>query len=100
MFLGAHEKALRASLCKLLRLLVKDNLGVALDLIFCFDLEPETDMRGSLGGELILRAMALVAYAVITLLSRKEGNSFNIYRNKAKYHVSRNELRKCQNDKA
>ena len=86
-FLGAHEKALRASFCKLLRLLVKDNLGGAPDLAFCFGLDPETDMRCSLGGELMLTAIALAAYVVITLLSRKEGNSFNIYRNKGKHHI-------------
>lgn len=79
-FLGVHEKALRASFCKLLRLLVKDDRGGTTDLVFGFGLDPDTDIWCSLGGEQILTAMALVAYAVITLLSRKEGNSFNIYR--------------------
>lgn len=45
-------------------------------------------MRCSLGGELILTSIALVAYVVTTWLSRKEGNSFNIYRNTGK----------CQNE--
>lgn len=56
-------------------------------LVFCFGLDPKTDIRCSLGGEIILTAMALVAYAVITLLSRKEGNSLSIYRDKAKYII-------------
>jgi len=86
-FFGAHEKALRASFCKLLRLLVKDDLCGAPDLVFCFGLDPETDMRCSLGGELILTAIALVAYVVITWLSRKEGNSFNIYRSTGNHYI-------------
>lgn len=77
-FRGVQEKALRASFCKLLRLLVKEDLVGAPALVFCLDLGPKTEIRGSLEGELMLTAIALAAYAIITLLSLKEGNSLTI----------------------
>jgi hypothetical protein len=65
---------------KLLRLLEKDNLGVAPDINSYFGLDFETNMRCFLGGKPILTAITLVAYVVIiTWLSRNDENSFNIY---------------------
>jgi len=44
-FFGTHEKPLGASFNKLLRLLLKDNLGVVPDLTFCFGWDFEPDYR-------------------------------------------------------
>lgn len=81
-FLGPQEKALRASFWKLLKLLEKDGLVGAPVRTFGFGLVPETDMRGSLDGELMLIAIAFAAYATSNVLSLNEGNSLRICQQK------------------
>ncbi|KAF5938912.1 hypothetical protein HYC85_023171, partial [Camellia sinensis] len=68
---GVQEKALRASFCKLLKLLLKDDLVGMPVFVFCLARGPETDIRGSLEGELILTAIALAAY-IATVFSSAE----------------------------
>jgi hypothetical protein len=65
-------------LCKLFKLLVKDDLVGTPALVLGFGLVPETDIRGSLAGELIITAIALAAYETTTMLSLREGNSLRI----------------------
>lgn len=75
---GVQENALRASFCKLLRLLLNDDRVDVAAFDLCFGLVPETKTLESLAGEVMLIAIDLAAYAIIVVLSLKRGNSLRI----------------------